>query len=85
MVGCSLQVSTQMGAPGADADKLMARMDELQSAIDAANGWELERQLTRATDALRCPPGAAAIMRRYCGQERARPTLNNPFVRRPGF
>ena len=53
-----LQVSTKMGEPGADVDKLMARMDALQTAIDAANGWELERQLQRATDALRCPPGA---------------------------
>ena len=35
----------------------MARMDELQTQIDAANGWEIERTLQRATDALRCPPG----------------------------
>lgn len=47
-----------MGEAGADVEKLMARMDLLQTAIDAANGWELERQLQRATDALRCPPGA---------------------------
>lgn len=46
-----------MAEPGADVDALMARMDRLQSEIDAANGWEQERQLERATDALRCPPG----------------------------
>ena len=41
-------------------DGLMKRMDALQTEIDAANGWELERQLERATEALRCPPGAGA-------------------------
>ena len=51
------QVSSAVGEAGADVDKLMTRMDQLQTAIDAANGWELERQLQRATDALRCPPG----------------------------
>ncbi len=53
----SLQVSTGLAEEGADVDKLMARMDELQTQIDAANGWEIERTLQRATDALRCPPG----------------------------
>ena len=46
-----------MAEDGADVDGLMARMDRLQAEIDAREGWELERQLQRATDALRCPPG----------------------------
>lgn len=46
-----------MAEDGADMDGLMKRMDVLQTEIDAANGWELERQLERATEALRCPPG----------------------------
>ncbi len=46
-----------MAEPDAEVDALMARMDRLQSEIDAGEGWELERQLERATDALRCPPG----------------------------
>ena len=46
-----------MAEDGADVDALMGRMDRLQSQIDAGEGWELERQLQRATDALRCPPG----------------------------
>ena len=53
----SPQVSAGLAEDGADVDKLMARMDELQTQIDAANGWEIERTLQRATDALRCPPG----------------------------
>jgi hypothetical protein len=46
-----------MAEPEADYDALMARMDALQTQIDAGNGWELERQLQQATHALRCPPG----------------------------
>jgi hypothetical protein len=51
------QVSAQLAEPGADTDALMAKMDRLQTAIDACNGWELDRQVQRATEALRCPPG----------------------------
>ena len=53
------QVSAQLAEPGADTDALMAKMDRLQTAIDACNGWELDRQVQRATEALRCPPGRA--------------------------
>ena len=45
-------VSAAMCEPDADMDKLMARMDELQSALDACNGWEVDRQLERAMDAV---------------------------------
>ena len=57
---CGRQVSSAMAEDGADVDALMARMDRLQAEIDAREGWELERQLQRATDALRCPPGVCA-------------------------
>ncbi len=52
-----VQVSEKMAEPGANMDALMTRMDRLQTQIEAADGWELERQLERAMDALRCPPG----------------------------
>lgn len=51
------QIGGRMAEEGADVEALMKRMDALQTQIDAANGWELERQLERATEALRCPPG----------------------------
>ena len=51
------QVSEKMAEPGADIDALMTKMDRLQTQIEAADAWELERQLERAMDALRCPPG----------------------------
>ena len=44
---------------GGDVDALMSKMDRLQTEIDAIDGWEIDRQLDRAMDALRCPPGAA--------------------------
>jgi len=40
---------------------LLARQAQLQDAIDAAGGWELERKLEIAADALRLPPWAASI------------------------
>ena len=47
----------KMAEGGADYDALMKKMDKLQTAIDAIEGWELDRQLERAMQALRCPPG----------------------------
>lgn len=47
----------KMAEGGADYDSLMKKMDKLQTAIDAIEGWELDRQLERAMQALRCPPG----------------------------
>lgn len=53
------QVSMQMGE-GGDVDALMSKMDRLQTEIDSVDGWEIDRQLERAMDALRCPPGLPA-------------------------
>ncbi len=39
--------------------KLLEEQGELQEKIDAANGWELERTVEIAMDALRCPSGDA--------------------------
>ena len=55
-VSC-VQVSMKMAEGGDDYDALLTKMDKLQSAIDAIEGWELDRQLERAMQALRCPPG----------------------------
>lgn len=42
-------------------EKLSNEMDRLQNAIEAVNGWELDRVLERAMDALRCPDGHAMV------------------------
>ena len=48
-------ISAEMADPDADFDALMEEMGKLQEAIDAANGWDLDSQLSQAMDALRCP------------------------------
>ncbi|WP_035438395.1 energy-dependent translational throttle protein EttA [Atopobium sp. oral taxon 810] len=49
------KIGEEMGEPDADFDALMTEMGELQTEIDAANGWDLDSQLTQAMDALQCP------------------------------
>ena len=46
------EVSAAMGDPDQDMDKLMERMGELQDAIDAVDGWDLDRHLDVAANAL---------------------------------
>ena len=49
------EIGTLMGEPDADFDALMEEMGQLQTEIDAANGWDLDSQLSQAMDALQCP------------------------------
>ena len=49
------EISAEMADPDADFDALMDEMGKLQDAIDAANGWDLDSQLSQAMDALQCP------------------------------
>ncbi len=54
-------VSAAMGDPDADMDKLMERMGELQDAIDAVDGWDIDRHLEVAANALLLPPDEQKI------------------------
>jgi ATP-binding cassette ChvD family protein len=76
------EVSMQFGDPDADMDALMAEQAELQEKIDACNGWEIERTLEIAMDALRCPPGDAKVATLSGGERRrvalCRLLLSNP-------
>ncbi len=56
-------LSARMCEPLDDAemDKTMAEMGQVQDQIEACNGWELDRTIEVAMDALRCPPGDAAV------------------------
>ena len=49
------EIGGLMAEPDADFDALMEEMGKLQEAIDAANGWDLDSQLSQAMDALQCP------------------------------
>jgi energy-dependent translational throttle protein EttA len=57
------RISEKFAAPMGDEEMnaLLARQAQLQDAIDAAGGWELERKLEIAADALRLPPWEASI------------------------
>ncbi|EEH58462.1 ATP-binding cassette superfamily [Micromonas pusilla CCMP1545] len=64
------QVSLDMADPDCDMDKLLARMDALQTKLDASNAWEIDRTVERAMDALRCPPGDAKVANLSGGERR---------------
>src|SRR5581483_3988818 len=47
--------------PDEEMNALLEEQAKLQDAIEAAGGWELERKLEIAADALRLPPWEASI------------------------
>ena len=75
-------VSAEFGDPDADMDALMAEQAELQEKIDAVQGWELQRTLDIAMDALRCPPGDQNV-RTLSGGERRRVALCRLLLQQP--
>ncbi|KAG5180573.1 ABC transporter ATP-binding protein [Tribonema minus] len=77
-------VSMEMSEPGADMEKLADKMDKLQSQIEAKNGWELDRIVERAMDALRCPPVEAQVAT-LSGGERRRVALCKLLLKSPSL
>src|SRR5205807_293268 len=53
-----------------EMNALLERQAQLQDAIDHAGGWELERKLEIAADALRLPPWEASIATLSGGERR---------------
>lgn len=76
------EVSAAMADPDADFDALMAEMGDLQERIDAADGWELDRTVDMAMDALRCPPGNWPI-KDLSGGEKRRIALTKLLLEKP--
>ena len=76
------QVSAEMADPDADFDALMAEMGQLQDEIDAANGWDLDSQLSQAMDALQCPDPDAPVSI-LSGGERRRVALCKLLLEAP--
>ena len=64
------QIGEEMASPDADFDALMAEMGRLQDEIDAANGWDLDSQLSQAMDALQCPDPDAPVTQLSGGARR---------------
>jgi len=76
------EVCAAFGAPDADIDALLAEQADLQSKIDAAGAWELDRTFEIAMDALRLPPGDADVGT-LSGGERRRVALCRLLLSKP--
>ena len=78
-------VSDQFADPDLSEDKMNKLLEEqakLQDAIDAKGGWELERKLEVAADALRLPPWDANVTK-ISGGERRRVALCRLLLSQP--
>jgi ATP-binding cassette ChvD family protein len=76
------EVCAAFGDPDADFDALLNEQSELQTRIDAANAWDLERTLEIAMDALRLPPPNADVTV-LSGGERRRVALCRLLLSKP--
>ena len=75
-------IGLEMADPDADFDALMEEMGTLQNEIDAANGWDLDSQLSQAMDALQCPDPDAPV-KVLSGGERRRVALCKLLLEAP--
>ena len=76
------KIGEEMAEPDADYDALMDEMGKLQDEIDAANGWDLDSQLSQAMDALQCPDPDAPVSI-LSGGERRRVALCRLLLEQP--
>ena len=76
------EVCAAMADPDADFDALLTEQADLQSKIDAANAWDLERTLDIAMEALRLPPPDADVTV-LSGGERRRVALCRLLLSKP--
>ncbi len=65
-----------------EMEKLLSEQARIQDSIDACNGWEIDRTLEIAMDALRLPPGDADVSL-LSGGERRRVALCRLLLERP--
>jgi len=77
-------VSIKLGESLSDDEMntLLAEQAALQEKIEAVNGWELDRTVEIAMDALRCPPGDADVAK-LSGGERRRVALCRLLLQKP--
>ncbi len=78
------EISEKLGQPlePDEMEKALADLEKAQAEIDACDGWELERHLEIAADALRLPPWDASV-KTISGGERRRVALCQTLLRRP--
>ncbi|HEV7224838.1 MAG TPA: energy-dependent translational throttle protein EttA [Pirellulales bacterium] len=66
----------------AEMEKLLAEQARVQDQIEAANAWELDRQIEIAMDAMQLPPGDADVST-LSGGERRRVALCKMLLQHP--
>jgi sulfate-transporting ATPase len=76
------EVCAAFAHPDADFDALLKEQSDLQTRIDAADAWDLERTLEIAMDALRLPPPDADVTK-LSGGERRRVALCRLLLAKP--
>ena len=76
------EIGVKLGEDPPDMDKLLEEYAELQDKIDASGGWEVDRVVERAMDALRLPP-ADALVDNLSGGERRRVALARLLLEKP--
>ena len=78
------EVSARFAEPMSDEEMndLINEQADLQEKIDACNGWDLERNVQIAMDALRCPPADAEIGK-LSGGEKRRVALCRLLLQKP--
>ena len=78
------EVSMRFGEELTDDEmnNLINEQAELQEKIDACNGWDLERTIEIAMDALRCPPANADVSK-LSGGEKRRVALCRLLLQKP--
>jgi ATP-binding cassette ChvD family protein len=78
------EISNLFAEPMSDDEMntLLAEQAELQEIIDSQDGWELDRRIEIALDALRCPPPESTI-EKLSGGERRRVALCRLLLEKP--
>jgi sulfate-transporting ATPase len=65
-----------------EMDRLIQEQGDVQEKIEHGEGWELDRKIEIAMDALRCPPGDAEVTN-LSGGERRRVALCRVLLQQP--
>jgi sulfate-transporting ATPase len=78
------EISNKFAEPMSDDEmnKLLVEQGDLQEKIDSQDGWELDRRVDIALDALRCPPADAKVTT-LSGGERRRVALCKLLLEKP--
>jgi ATP-binding cassette ChvD family protein len=83
-IGRFNEISDRFALPMEDdeMEQLLAEQATLQEKIDAEDGWDLDRRIEIALDALRCPPPDADVTK-LSGGERRRVALCRLLLEKP--